>query len=180
LDQHHNTTQKKLNPFSLLLSFPLLILFNIQSLHFKLLHPILLSNVGSISFVLHPIDSNLLHITITHIHIQPEFQHQGFGSLLLSFCLYFVYHHTQSSTFTQLLFLLDDMSDHFKQPNNLYTHFGFSYIEFGCPEMSLHLDPSSLLQHFHSLPTKQIPFQPTLDPVSPSWNSFLQEKKNKY
>jgi ribosomal protein S18 acetylase RimI-like enzyme len=70
---------------------------------------------------------------ITSLIVEKEFRSQGFGSQMLQTCIDFCY-----SNQIQVLYV-DDMSDHFGLPNNIYRKHGFEYLEIHSPEMKLRL-----------------------------------------
>jgi hypothetical protein len=68
-------------------------------------------------------------VTVTWIEAKKEYKNKGLSSFLLICAAYI------ADTFRLEIFELDDASDNFRKPNNLYTKLSFRYIEDGFPEM---------------------------------------------
>ena len=66
---------------------------------------------------------------IVSVHTYEQYRNKGFCTLLLQNILLFCNEkHIQTIT-------LDDCTDNFNRPNNVYLKFGFHYINEGEPEM---------------------------------------------
>lgn len=88
-------------------------------------------NIGTLDCVL-DIESNSAFIR--GMSINPQYRYQGFGTRLLLFVL------DDLKKCGTTVVELDDMSDNYSKPNNIYLKCGFHYIDVGSgPEMILHL-----------------------------------------
>jgi GNAT superfamily N-acetyltransferase len=71
---------------------------------------------------------------IISLHTIKEYRNRGFATILLNRIIeYCKINHLQE-------IFLDDCSDNFNQPNNIYLNCGFVYIEPGSPEMIMKIN----------------------------------------
>lgn len=89
-----------------------------------------LCQIGVLSCV---VDMDYTTCFITGLSINPEYQNKGNGTKLLNFAL------NDLESLGAARVELDDMSDHYGAPNNIYIKCGFEYIDVDSgPEMVLY------------------------------------------
>lgn len=97
---------------------------NVQNIIIKILSNTLI--IGLLHAIVIDNDCHIISININNIY-----QNKGNGTTLLYNLIKYCKNNNIKTIF------LDDMSDRFNQQHNIYLKFGFTYIEYGFPEMKL-------------------------------------------
>jgi ribosomal protein S18 acetylase RimI-like enzyme len=85
-------------------------------------------------------------IRILYVYIDKEFRSKGYAKMLMKTLLENMKNEMKIKRINRMDVFLDDVSDRYDQPNNLYIQFGFQYLnldddELPCgPEMFLKLN----------------------------------------
>ena len=74
-----------------------------------------------------------MSVSVTSLHTFEGYRGKGYATVLLNW-LFDIVKYKGYNTIT-----LDDCTELFRKPNNIYLTNGFEYIEEGYPEMSKHL-----------------------------------------
>jgi GNAT superfamily N-acetyltransferase len=85
-------------------------------------------NIGSIQFSMnhHGITRSKKVVNINNLNVEEQYRGNGFGTLLIKEALF------DSYNMGMLYAELDDMSDRFRQTDNIYIKIGFKYINDEC------------------------------------------------
>jgi GNAT superfamily N-acetyltransferase len=101
-----------------------------------------LEGVDKIGYIQYVLDFDTPEVIVSYVYVDEKSRGKGMGKKLMQLMMKHSYSRMAQENVYQYEINLDDTSDHYGKPNNLYSQMGFEYCEMedgvpSGPEMSM-------------------------------------------
>lgn len=101
-----------------------------------------LEGIDKIGYIHYVLDFDTPEVILNYVYVDENLRGKGIAKTLMQLMMQHTYSRMEKENVYQYEINLDDMSDHFGKPNNLYLKMGFEYCEMedgvpSGPEMSM-------------------------------------------